>query len=125
MSRHPDRCVQCGSNYGHFRGCSLDNLSLSPERETLLRTNPEAASTYDVECLLQEIDRIRKDRDKIFRNAVDAMKAKETELDRLRTELAEANKCWHGALEVQAELEAEVVSLRTMAANLRLDKAHE
>lgn len=57
MTRHPNRCQLCGSNYGHERGCA--NLRLLQVQEDRIRMNPEDHSTYDVECLLHEIDVLR------------------------------------------------------------------
>lgn len=104
----PGRCLRCGGEYVHLRGCSLEDLTLQAIQENYIRNNPEDVSEFDVCCLLHEIDRMRKDRDDVFRNAVDAMKAKEIELEQMRTELAEANRCWRGALEAQAGLESEL-----------------
>lgn len=145
----PAGCRVCGAQYGHHRGCKLEDLSLKPEQESAIRSDPGNLSEFDVECLLHELDRLRtelKESQWLTRKAVNELAAlKEThanceteihlraltiqqknrEIAQLVVQLSEANRLWNASLEVQAELEAEIVSLRTMALNLRMERAHE
>lgn len=98
------RCLRCGSSFGHLRGCSLEDLTLQPTQETNIRHNPEDVSAFDVDCLLHEIDRLREEQSKHW---VAANEENDRHIQRIQ------------------QLEQEIVSLRTMAANLRLESSHE
>lgn len=131
MMRHPNRCHVCGSNYGHHRGCKLEDLSLKPEQESAIRSDPGNVSEFDVECLLHEIDYLRtelKESQWLTKNAVDELAALkelhancETEIS-LRVLKEQHKECDERLLfagdtcrELQyrvAELEADIAGLR-------------
>lgn len=122
----------CGVNDGGACNCGLDKAK---GQESAIRCDPGNISEFDADCLRHEIDRLRNelaeskelradDHQTIVLQALHQTQAK-AEIRRLETKLAESIGMWKRSLEVQHELEAEVVSLRTMAANLRLQSADE
>lgn len=115
MSRHPNRCHVCGSNYGHHRGCKLADLSLKPEQESAIRSDPGNVSEFDVECLLHEIDYLRtelKESQWLTKNAVDELAALKELHANCETEISLRVSAIQGKNGEIAALKDEILRLR-------------